>query len=165
MAENKAHLALLGLGAMGMLYWLYTHRSAAQPSPSTDIQSAPDNSGTANSYPNSAPIQLGNITIGGSPTYLQMNQLPVTADGTNPNLLVPAIVNPGGENGGGCCDQCDNPPGQIVAQNVIAAPVFAAAVGNIASSPAVQVYGGGGGGGATFSTGGGGYGGGEENFG
>lgn len=135
MKEKYAHLALLAVGALLVLYWLYTRsQTAAAGAVGDGGGGQPDNSSAAPAYPNAAPIQMGDITIGGSPTELIYNQQPVTegADGIydNPNLLATsAIVTP--DSGCGCDDPCAIPAGQITTVNNIPAPVFNAAVKNL----------------------------------
>lgn len=68
MKEHTGILILLGLAAAAVIIYLMRQSPAAP--------AVTDNSSAAPAYPNSAPIQMGNIEIGGSPLNLTYNYPP-----------------------------------------------------------------------------------------
>lgn len=90
MKEKYAHLALLGIGAAVVLWYLLRQSTAASASPAAAV---PDNSSAAPSYPNSQPINLGDLNVGASPLSIVYNQSP-----TVPTVNLAPLDNDG------CCD-------------------------------------------------------------
>lgn len=120
---NKNHLwhvALLGIGAVILVIYLMRRSAAAPVAPAAAASAA------APSYPNAQPIQLGDITIGGSPLNLTYNTQP------GGSLISDVAV--------GDASGCDGSPGCECAQvqtltsiNRIPAPILAASQKNYAS--------------------------------
>lgn len=93
MKEHTAHLALLGIAALVILIYLM-RRKPAQAAQAAVV--ATDNAGASPSYPNSQPIKLGDVNIGGNPLSITYNQSEAGA-GQLPSERV-------GDTQGGCCD-------------------------------------------------------------
>jgi hypothetical protein len=67
--EHYAVVAVLGVGVIALLVHLLR-----QSSPAVAAASVPGAVASSPSYPNAQPIKLGNIDIGGSPSYISYNQ-------------------------------------------------------------------------------------------
>lgn len=113
--KHYAHLALLGIGAVVVLWYLT--RGSSNPVAASGVTPV---GSSLPSYPNAAPIKLGDVTIEGSPTNLTYNQLP-------PSDRI--AVSDGSASGCGC----DSIPGQPVTVQRITAPTLQAASDNFAS--------------------------------
>lgn len=72
MKEHYGIFALIGLGGLAVVYYLMrSSASASASSPAAVVTNAL----ATPSYPNSSPIQLGDVEIGGSPTNITYNQV------------------------------------------------------------------------------------------
>lgn len=74
--KNNLHIfGLLGVGAIALLIYLMLRNHGG----STAVQAVPTASANGN-YPNSQPINMGNIEVGGSPLNITYNQQPIPPD-------------------------------------------------------------------------------------
>lgn len=134
MKEHYAHIALLGAGAIALLWYLV--KSGAASSTASNGSAIPDAAvAPAPGYPNSTPIQMGDITIGGSPTNLTYNTFEA---GSNPYSTENAVelgasADSAGSGGACCTDPCSPLPGQPVTKQKVPAAVYGAALENFST--------------------------------
>lgn len=114
--QHHAVLALLGIGAVIVLLYLMRRSAGAPAATQTNAEGQQP-------YPNAGPIQLGDISIGGSPFNLVYNQAPLPSN---------TGVKPDAEKKG-CCSGGDcTIAGQIVSRNLIPEHVLVGAAQNFA---------------------------------
>lgn len=99
--EQYVHLALIGLGAV--LVIMYLLRESATARANQPIAPPSNADASAQQYPNSSPIQLGDISVGGSPVNISYN----TPDGGSalPSVMIGA-TGAATQDNSGCCDDC-----------------------------------------------------------
>lgn len=118
MKEKYTIWALLGIGAIILIIYLMRQNSNSEVA----AVSAPA-SASAPPYPNSNPIQLGDISIGGSPTNLTYNNNPG-------NQLVPttAVQPPSDDN---CCCGSSSSVSSLVSVNTIPQNIISNGIDNL----------------------------------
>lgn len=111
--EQYVIAGLLGVGAIVLLWYLSRHgvstSATAGTTPGPDgLPVVADNHGAAGGlYPNSEPIQMGDIVIGGTPINLSYNQLPGGQNSLPQIHIGPSAVATNGDRPG-CCNDCDS---------------------------------------------------------
>jgi hypothetical protein len=148
--ELYGHIALIAIGAV-IVIWFLMREAANQAAGNGAVISDPESSSpdlsiglpasgspssaaaASSSYPNSAPIQLGSVTIGGSPSNLTYNTFEAGAF-TSPNAPTVAGDTDAAGNGASCsCESDCQLPGKTVSKQIIPARVFAAASENLST--------------------------------
>lgn len=110
--QHYYHLALLGIGAI--VVYILLRRQGATVAPVAE----PEQGAGLPSYPNAGPINLGDVRVGGSPSYLTIN-----------NGVIPDTLGVGsGPQGAGC--GCDCSPVNLTARNIVPASVVEQAAQN-----------------------------------
>lgn len=92
MKEKYSIIALLGIGAILVIVWLSRRSSGGAGVIPPEVATVPD---APAGYPNSAPLNMGAITIGGSPINLTYNQLP-GGQNSIPQIQVRSVTPMGG---------------------------------------------------------------------
>lgn len=131
--KHYAHVALLALGAIAVLWYLMRQSSAAAPAapPAAGDTVALDSGVGVQQYPSVPPA--GDITIGGSPTNLTYNTFEAGTDPTKDQVK----VTPAAAADCGCADQggdCAKPQGSKVSIMRIPAHGLKSAFENFSSA-------------------------------
>jgi hypothetical protein len=123
LTEKHKIAAVIGVGAVAVLIYLMTRKATASNGSAIvdEAVAAPA------SYPNSNPIQMGDVNVGGSPLNLTYNtleggELPSTTYAVGSNTKAAC----------GCDDKCEA-AGQKVAQQKISPSAYQAALENFSA--------------------------------
>lgn len=128
MKDKYTHFALIGLGAVIVLWILIKQMQAQKTAGPAIVESAP---GAAPAYPNSQPLKMGDIEIGGSPINITYN---TGTGGFDPDSRVELQPGANSATPGGSCscedDPCAQIPGTPVTVQKVPAKVYQVAVDN-----------------------------------